>query len=538
MLKRLNLMKRLLLLLALALMAGACLPQSDGGESPARHPIVYGLTIEPSGFDPHIHQSATMGIVLRQVYDTLVYRDAATGDFTAGLATSWSVSPDGLTYTFTLRQGVTFHDGTPFNAQAVGANLDRITGGTITSQRALASLGPYVGYDVVDAYTLRVRLSAPYAPLLDSFAQVYLSIASPTALAAYSPERYQYHQVGTGPFTFVDYVPGSHITVRRNPDYAWGPAFYSALADNSVDEITFRFFSDPPTRVAALESGEADIIGELLPVDARALTANSQVRLIPISIPGQPIQFLFNTRKYPTDNPIVRQALIFGTNRNAIVDTVYQGFSAAAWGPLSSNTLFFSRELLGAYAQDTGQAQSLLTSVGLADSDGNGYLDAPGGGDLEIIIVVWGFNFAPEIAQLIQDQWRSIGVRVVLDAMPGFTALRERVQRGDYHLVSYYSAGYDAWLLNQTFMSGSAMNWTGYADAQLDALLTQAAQQIDPAARAAPYAQAQRLVMEQALILPISDFVVLNGSRASINGLQFDPYGWYPLLSNVTVTAG
>src|ERR1700712_896096 len=114
-------------LLALLFLAMAC--SSHAQSQPqfvARHPIIYGLTLQPSTFDPQIGSSSELGIVLRSVYDTLVYRDPKSLDFVPGLATSWTISPDGLTYTFALRQGVKFHDGTPFNAQAVAANLDRI----------------------------------------------------------------------------------------------------------------------------------------------------------------------------------------------------------------------------------------------------------------------------------------------------------------------------------------------------------------------------------------------------------------------------
>lgn len=110
---------------AVCISATACTPNSSPVVS--RNRIVYGLTLSPSGFDPHVNQSSEIGIVLRQVYDTLVYRDPDTGQFVPGLAESWTVSPDQTTYTFTLKQGVTFHDGTPFNAAAVGTTLARIT---------------------------------------------------------------------------------------------------------------------------------------------------------------------------------------------------------------------------------------------------------------------------------------------------------------------------------------------------------------------------------------------------------------------------
>jgi peptide/nickel transport system substrate-binding protein len=167
---------------------------------PVKNRIVYGLTLMPSGFDPHINASSELGIVLRSVYDTLLYRDPQTKAFVPGLADKWQISGDGLTYTFHLKTGVKFHDGTPFDASAVAANLDRITAPATRSQKAVFMLGPYDHYAVVDPQTIQVVLKSPYAPLLDAFCQVYLGMASPTALKAYDPLPVP--PDGTGPFTW------------------------------------------------------------------------------------------------------------------------------------------------------------------------------------------------------------------------------------------------------------------------------------------------------------------------------------------------
>jgi ABC-type transport system substrate-binding protein len=194
-------MRRLLIFLLLAAaLATGCTPRPEGR-------IVYGLTLAPTGIDPHINASAELGIPLTSVYDTLVYQDPKTGEFVPGLAQKWEVSEDGRVYTFYLRRGVKFHDGTPFNAEAVRFNLDRITSPDLASQKARFMLGPYERTEVVDEYTVRIVLKEPFAPLLDSLSQVYLAMASPTAVQQWGNE-YQVHQVGTGPFVFVEYVPG------------------------------------------------------------------------------------------------------------------------------------------------------------------------------------------------------------------------------------------------------------------------------------------------------------------------------------------
>ncbi|MBK8032328.1 MAG: hypothetical protein IPK17_23180 [Chloroflexi bacterium] len=523
-----------ILVVLLALMVSAC---ASANEAQPGNRIIYGLTLQPSGFDPHIHASSELGIPLRSVYDTLVYRDPTTGEFVAGLASSWTVSADGLSYTFSLKQNVKFHDGTMFNAQAVAANLDRIVNPETGSQKAAALLGTFASYEIVDDYTIRLILSQPYSPLLDSLSQVYLGMASPTALNQYSNERYQFNQVGTGPFRFVEYVPGDRLVIRRNPDYAWGPAFYTAPTAESVDEIEFRFFTDTATRALALEGGDAQIMGELLPIDARALAVSQEIELLPVSVPGQPLQFLLNTSIAPTNDLSVRRALILATNREAIIDAVFQRFSPVAWAPIAASTAFYNASLAGAYDYDPGQARSLLGTAGLVDSDNNGYLDA-NGADLTLNMLVPPWGLIPDVAQLIQDQWREVGIRVELETVPTRSALIEQVNEGAYNLVAFYDFGEDPAFLNRYFSSDGTNNWSRVADAELDRVLTDALTQADPANRAALYAEAQRIIMDQALVLPIRDYVNLNAAQSTVHNLTFDAYGWFPLLNNVTVSGG
>jgi peptide/nickel transport system substrate-binding protein len=521
--------------LSFILLLVGCSGQPTAETSVTAKRIIYGLSLQPTGIDPQINSSSELGIPLRQVYDTLVYRDPATKSFVAGLAQNWTISEDGLTYTFSLRQDIKFHDGTDFNAGAVAANLDRITNPENASQKAVFLLGTYTGYEILDDYTIRLNLSEPYSPLLDSLSQVYLGIASPAALNEYSLARYQFHQVGTGPFIFVEYVPGDRIVLKRNVNYWGGPSFYHAASDQSIDEIEFRFFTDVATRSIAITSRSTQIMSELSPLDAKNLISNSSVRLIQVPIPGQPLQFLINTQRFPTDKREVRQALLFGTNRNAIVDAVYQRFSPVAWGPLSATTLFYSRAMNGLYDQDTSQARTLLTTAGYADSNSDGILDI-GGVDLEVTIIVPNWGLVPEVAQLLEDQWRTIGVRVVLQSVPTFSALIEKINAGEYNLVAFYSFGLDPAFLNSFFTTEGSNNWTNFSSPELDTLLHDAVRQTDTNVRNDLYAQAQRLIMDEALILPIRDYVNLNAAQSSMTELKFDSYGWFPILNNLALS--
>jgi peptide/nickel transport system substrate-binding protein len=256
--------------------------------------------------------------------------------------------------------------------------------------------------------------------------------------------------------------------------------------------------------------------------------------VLPVAVPGQPIQFLMNTALSPTDSVDIRRALLYGTNRNAIVNTVYQGFPPVAWGPISAVTIYYAQEVRGLYAQDTAQAQAILEAAGYTDGDNNGYLDAPDG-DLEVKILVPPWNFIPDVAQLIEAQWRTIGIRAVLISVPSRGSLIEAVNAGDYNLVAWNTFGVDPAILNPYYQTAGSRNWIGYSNPDLDNILNQAVATTDIPTRRTLYAQAQLIIMDNALVLPIADPVNLNGANVRIEGLAYDPYGWFPIMNNVTL---
>jgi peptide/nickel transport system substrate-binding protein len=518
-----------------ALVAVLVLTEGDDAEQNAGNRIVYGLTLNPSGFDPHINRSSELGIPFYSVYDTLVYRHPQTKGFVPGLAESWEMAPDGLSWTFTLRQDVTFHDGTPFNAQAVGINLDRIVNPDIVSSKAKFLLGPYTDYILVDNYTITLNFSEPYAPLLDGLSQVYLGIASPTALQEQSKNSYQWHQVGTGPYTLTEFVPGDHITLKRNPDYAWGPVFYAPVTDQSLDTIEFRFYEDPPTRALALQSGAVQMIGDLLPTDVEQLRGNTALRIVPVAVPGMPQQFFFNVQRAPTDEQAVRQALIYATNRTAIVDAVFQGQSPIAYGPLSAVTPFYNPEIQSLYPYDPAFARQVLNDAGWTDSDSDGTLDR-NGEDLKLTIIFGPWNQLSDVAQLIQSQWQEIGIDVELIQAPDFPSLSDYAKQGEYHLISFYEFSAEASVLNQFYLSDGASNWSGFSDPEVDQWLREGARQPADATRAPLYASAQQRLMDQAVLLPIRDYVTLNGTTARLDGVIYAAQGWWPLLRNLQLS--
>jgi peptide/nickel transport system substrate-binding protein len=510
-----------------------CLSSACSREPVDESTIVYGLTLAPSGIDPHLNASAELGIPLSSVYDTLVFRDPESGAFVPGLAESWSISPDGLTYRFDLERNIAFHDGTEFDASAVIANIDYIQNPDHHSFKAIFMLGPLNEAVEVDKYTVELHLSEPFAPLLDSLSQVYLGMASPAALNEWGPVDYQYHQVGTGPYQFIEYVPNDHLTLTRNPDYAWAPSIYNnAVAE--IETIHFRFYEDPATRALALESGEIDVIGEVPVHEAERMTAGDNFTLYPVSIPGQPSQFFFNTRNVPTDEVAVREALIMAIDREYITQVVFGDYSPVAQSLLAAGTYgFSSASPMPAY--DPENAKASLDRSGWFEDEDSGKRSREGEAfELHIVAPPWGSN--PDVAQLLRAAWEDIGASVTLEIAPGFGPLQEAQKKGEYHAIGINFFDTDPDLLRSFYSSSSLYNWTGYADSELDDLLSQASRAtLNEEARLDLYAQIASHVREESLVLPIRDYVNLVVASSQLQGLRFSSQGWFPYLIDLSL---
>jgi peptide/nickel transport system substrate-binding protein len=519
--------------IVITLLIGGCSSNEVEQSNSNIESIVYALASEPDRFDPHITDDPRIGVVLRQIYDTLVYRDPFTNEIVPGLADAWTISSDGLVYSFALRQGIVFHDGTAFNAQAVADNLDRIMNPDTNSQKARELLGPLSTYSIIDEYNIQLILSQSYAPLLDALSQVYLAIASPTALQSYNLSRYQFHHSGTGPYRLVEYIPGSHISLQISDTYDWGPVFYQG--NSRVENIEFQFISNADDRLSAISNGDVDvdIVSDLPPDDARLLAGNANIQLFPVRLAGQPTQFIVNVKEEPTNLLNVRQALILATNRNSIVDSVFQRFSPIAWGPLSSTSLYSSRALNGAYAEDIGLAQQLLADVGYVDRNQDGYLDN-GTNGLTVRLIVPRWELLPEVAEVLREQWNRLGIQVLIESVSTVSGLLDRVNAGDFNLVAYNELGADPYYLIRFFGSNGDLNWSGIADSSLDELLVTGGQQMEQSARSDIYARIQESIMSQALVLPISEIVELNAANGQVRNLVFDNQG-IPYLYLVTI---
>ena len=330
-----------------------------------------GLDADPPNLDPHRSTAAVDRQVFQSLFDKLVDTDE-TLQIVPDLATSWTVSADGRTVTLRLRQGVTFQDGTPFNAEAVRYNLDRMRDPKFPSARRL-EISPIQQITVKDPATVVLTLARPYSPLLYVLTDRAGMMVSPAA-AQREGLDFALHPIGTGPFAFVEKAPQDHVTLQRNPSY-WGKGL------PYLDRIVFRPVIDDNARVANLKSGDLDIV-ETVPLPQVKELAQASAR------PGAAFRLLqrgafawvairLNVTEPPFDNKLLREALDETIDREALAGVVLQGAAYPAYSffpngtpgydpswPIPARSVAKAREKEQAAGRPGGFEFTLLTTPG------------------------------------------------------------------------------------------------------------------------------------------------------------------------------
>ncbi len=494
----------------------------------------YGIVADIPILDPHSADLPEAGAIFRQIYDTLVYREGTNHQFLPGLATNWDISADGLVYTFALRQDLRFHDGSPFNAAAAARNIARIYDLQQPPSLARDLLGPLSHYEVVDNFTLRLYLSAPYPPLLDGLSQPFLGMASPRALDEFGRLRYQFHQSGTGPFVLEAYTPGEKALLRRFTEYRVIPPIYAPLQGDEIKRVEFVFGRSTSGDVLSLLGESLDIIDDIVPADAQNLAGNSRVQILPVQIPALAVGFLINTALPPLDELDLRRALLLATDRSAISDRFTFTYALVAWAPLGLSTGFAHTGYVGSFATDVAGARELIAKAGFADSDGDGIVERAGSPlSLSIVVPPWGQ--LPQVVAWLRGAWRDLGIDLQLEPVPGKTGLNQLIQSGAYNLLPIDIAGIDPVMLGLVFAEDSPYRASRAPHARLNQLLTQAQSETDPQMRRNFYYEVQALLMNESLLLPLYEPVRLTATRAEVRNLRFDAYGLYPLLHNTAL---
>ena len=316
----------------------------------AKMDATIGMQLEPPNLDPTGGAAAAIDeVVYANVFEGLT-RFGADGSILPALAESWEISDDGLTYTFKLREGVKFHDGSDFNAEDVKFSLDRARADDSTNaQKAL--FADIASVEVVDPATVKVTLSQPNGSFLFNMAWGDAVIVAPETAADNAA-----NPVGTGPFTFSEWIKGDRVELARNPDY-WGEPV-------RLDEVTFKFISDPTAAFAAMMAGDIDAFPTFpAPENLVQFEADPRLAVIIGSSEGETI-LAMNNKKAPLDNVKVRQAITHAIDRQAIIDGAMFGYGTPIGTHFAPHNPAYV-DLTGQSAYDPEKSRALLAEAGV-----------------------------------------------------------------------------------------------------------------------------------------------------------------------------
>ncbi len=495
--------------------------------------IVIGLQAEPVTLDVAQLSDYNSSRAAMEMYEGLVrFKDGST-EIEPGLAESWEVSDDGLVYTFHLRPGVTFHDGTPVNAEAVRFSFERQIDpenpyhDTGEFPYAEFTLGDIDSVEAVDDLTVRITLKETFAPFLANMAMHAAAIVSPTAVMRYGRD-FSEHPVGAGPYRFVSWQRGVEVILEANPDYWRGAP--------KVQRLIFRPIVEDQARLAALEAGEIDLAVNLPPDDLPRL--RDDPRFTFAEQPGMHTWYLvFNVTKEPFDDPRVRQAVAHAIDRDAIVQAILGGTGETAVNFLPPVVWSYTDDV-EAYPYDPERARELLAEAGYPDGFAVEFWVPESGSGMQQSVamgtVIQDFLGRVGIDVTIQQfEWGTYLDRVIVpvdqaDSVPAMFEMSWIGDNGDPDNFLYI-------LLSGDQFPANGFNLGYYDNDEVDELLRTARTTTDQAARVPLYQEAQRLIMADLPVLPVDHETQIVVLDANITGFVPHPTGVFR-FENVEVT--
>lgn len=496
-----------LLGLALALGLSACTAAAGSADTTDGKPvnggtIIYGHEQEVPCLIGGWVQEAYLD---RQFLDSLV-AEAPGGKIVPWLATAWKVSADQKTWTFTLKKGVKFTDGTVLDAAAVHTNFETWLNPQTANSTVQAYIGEYYQSSrAVDPYTFELTLKKPYSPLLAALSQGYFGILSPAGLAR-GPAVNCEKPIGSGPFIVQKWNRGSDVVFVKNPNYNSAPANAKHQGPAYVDKIIWKFLHEPTVRYGALTTGQADLIYDIPTVNWQDAKARFQVQQY--ITPGRPVTLSLNTTKAPFDDVRVRQAFAWATDRKAAVQSAFNGeIPYNGNGSLSQSTPGYDASLADAYTHQPEKANALLDAAGWTARNGAGYRTKAGQELTVKIVYPAGTVFTSEgatLLQSLQQQVKQVGIHVVLvPATQSETFSGKYSTPTSYDAITWYwtspTAGvlYIVWRQNLKDRP-NGNNSSFYNNPELEATIAAANSTLDTAKQNALYAKAQKIISDQA----------------------------------------
>ncbi|GAA2580493.1 ABC transporter substrate-binding protein [Dactylosporangium fulvum] len=473
----------------------------------------------PAPLNPAVTSQDNTGSIIANIFDRLVWL-TPDAEVTPWLATKWEISADRKTYTFTLRDDVTFHDGTKFNAEAVVKNIEYITAPETKSTVAVQQLGTCKKASAVAEFVVEIACDKPFAPLLTNVSSPYLGIQSPKAIAEHGAKMSS-EMVGTGPYRLDSFTANESVVLKSNKDNTWAPKA-AGFGDSGPDTIVFKIAPNPQARVAALQSGQSQIVQKVPGAIYKSLEGKYQA--VAKGAPGMGHFASINTSRFPTDDLAVRQAILYMIDRKAVMQLAESGAFPASNTVLQPGTFGYDKSLESLYPHDPKKAAELLEGAGWRRSGKFWEKDGK-----QLSLSIGAFSDVPQyvsVSEAIQAQLQDGGIEAKIE-LQGRAAYLEAGDQGKNNITPSSFVSLDPVILNQWFVSGAFFNWSKVADKQLDALLDEAASTSDVERRKSLYVDAQKRILELGLLLPErpeQDLILMD---KSIKGLVTSGGGFF-----------
>ncbi|MFH1742734.1 MAG: ABC transporter substrate-binding protein [bacterium] len=487
--------------------------------------LVYGRGGDSVSLDPGMLEDGESFKVAAQIFEGLVRFKDDSLEVEPWLAERYEVAEDGITWTFYLREGVLFHDGTPFDAESVVTSFMRMIDPNHPHHRA--GRMPYADYCVtpfvkevtaIDTHTVQILLHRPYGPFLKTLTMFCFYIVSPQALERFG-EDFAFNPVGTGPYKFVSWERNASIELRRNENY-WGPPA-------KTERVFFRSIPAGQVRLFSLERGEINIMDGIEPPDMPLLKGNKE--LVLHRQPGQNVGFaVLNTSRPPFDNKLVRQALNYAVDKKNLCEHLFDGLAIPAKGVLPPGIPGYD-PLLPGYEFDPEKSTALFAQAGY-----------PHGFEIEICTYSIPRPYNPmgtRLAEILQENLARVGVRATIKQME-WAAHLEAVRNHEFTLALIGWMGDNGDPDNFMYTRLGDPNNPGlFHNDRFSQLLAQAQETYDEAQRIEMYQEAERIVVEECPWIFLNHFEDLAVTHSSVRGLRLHPAS-PPRLWNVWIDHG
>ncbi len=521
-------MKRTWLLVATVFLVGAVLAVPGWLSSPlaSAQEIRKGGTLrlvlgeDPDSLDPHGTISLTASTVQSFIYDRLVYINLK-GLPAGRLASGWTISPDQKVVTFKLRTGLKFHDGTPVNAQAVEFTFRRLLD-PATASPARAQFKEVREVRALDDTTVRFTLDKPFAPFFTNLSLSYAGIVSPTAVQRAGRE-FGRRPVGSGPFKLDTWIPGSSIILARYADYQQFREDVNNKGAVHVAGIVFKIVPSVGTRIAALEAGELDMIPLTREAAARFLN-DRRFQVVTVKNAQNFVFVEFNYKRPPFDNPKFRAAVGWAIDKKAIVDAAWGGFATMNLNPIPVGVSGWDERIGKQYGIgfDTRKAATLLDELGWRVNPATRVRERDGRPAKFTCWTYSGFETVKRGCEIIQANLKDVGMDIDVK-LTDFGTLSAEMPKAQFDFDLMRWTWPEPNILSLLFKTPG---WRElHSDPELDAILERADTTMDPARRLEVVKQAQVMILQKAIVIPILTDWAMTAATADVQGIHLDFYG-------------